>query len=52
MTNRNGDTPEAEERAPTAAWRLTPDLDLEAELELRRWRLIGLQVRADEEGSS
>jgi hypothetical protein len=45
----NGDAPEVEERAPTAAWRLTPELDLQAELDIRKWALAGLNRRAEDE---
>jgi hypothetical protein len=52
MTTRNGDAPEAEERAPTAAWMLTDDLSLEDELSVRRWALEGLNRHGEQEEST
>jgi len=45
----NGTRPLVEERAPTAAWRLTDDLTLQEQLDIRTARLEGLELRAEED---
>ena len=48
----NGNGPVIDNDVVTAAWRLTPDLDLQTELDIRAARLQGLARLDDEDNRS